>query len=210
MKDLRPPGEWVSLVPPIRSDNACCHPSICTRKGHDPLEVHTLYTPFKFCCYQWFPHLVGTSCSCWQTTSKFHLSDPSKKINLTNKITVWHTRFYTVIFVQARGAHKHLPALILTYKSQLATIPYQIRSSSSGLRKANLPATWVISFNWLISYLSFIDKMHYNWGYGLVAISGKWPTHKQWNFLVSRNIFFGHNSTILSLRKTSEVVVRKK
>ena len=32
--------------------------------------------------------------------------------------------------------------------------------------------------------------------YGLVAIPGKLPIHMQWNFLVSRNIFFGKNSTI--------------
>ena len=48
------------------------------------------------------------------------------------------------------------------------------------------------------------------WGYGLVAITRKWPTHKQWNFLVSQNIFFGYNSTILSMKKTREVVIQKK
>ena len=79
------------------------------------------------------------------------------------------------------------------------------------MRKPNLPATWVIFFNWQISYLSVIGKMHYNQGYGLVAIPRKWPTHKQWNFLVSKNIFFGYNNnTILSMRKTREVVVQKK
>ena len=117
MKDFGPPGGLVSA-------NACCHPSICTRKGYDPLE----YAPFKFCCYQWFPQMVGTSCSCWQTTSKFHLSDPCKKINLANKITVWHTRFYTVIFVQCinRSSKLWMSIVVACDKLGELTNTYQV------------------------------------------------------------------------------------
>ena len=41
-KRIQTPGRE-SLVPPIRSTNACGHQSICARKGGDPPEVHTHY-----------------------------------------------------------------------------------------------------------------------------------------------------------------------
>ena len=68
---------------------------------------------------------------------------------------------------------------------------FHTRSEVLHLVSENLPATWVIFFKWLISLLLVIGKIHYNAGYWLMAILGKWPTHKQWNFLVSRNISFG-------------------
>ena len=97
----------------------------------------------------------------------------------------------------------------------LTSTPCQIKSSSSVWKNQNLQITWVLFFNWLIGYLPrtplswlflwqlfmrwdhtgvppvklVIGKMHSNRGYGLVTIPRKWPTHKQWNFLVPKNIF---------------------
>ena len=86
-------------------------------------------------------------------------------------------------------------------------IPYQIRSSSSGLRKANLPATWVIFFKWLISLL-VIGKMP-NGGMS-------WWPYLENNPPTNNGIFLCPEISSLEttvhyvLRKAIEVVIQKK
>ena len=109
---------------------------------------------------------------------------------------------------QAQGAHKLTTISKVCMCHQivvtLTAIPYQMLSSSFGLRKANLPATWFIFFKWLISFLSVTCKINYNGGYGLVAIPGKWPAHKQWKFWCPEIFSLVHTAQYLWVSQTQE------
>ena len=90
----------------------------------------------------------------------------------------------------------------------LTTIPYQMQSSSSGLRKANLPATWFMFFKWLISLL-VIGKMCYNGGMGWWPYLENDPPTSNRIFWCSE-IFSSDSTPQLRFRNTREVAVQMK
>ena len=121
---------------------------------------------------------------------------------------------YSSCLCRAWGAHKFITISRACMCHQIVvtvtTIPYQMRSSYSDLRKANLPATWLIFFKWLISFLSVIGKIHYNGGMGWWPYMENNPPTSNGIFCCPE-IFFSYYRTIsLSFRNTTEVAIQNK